>query len=177
MLIAPASQGSERNASLGSCLDSVTCFFPAHRSVAVPQLIRHMSLHAMAFIVLSSFPMCSGGGKKSPFILQCRQLETPCGDKAAAAAGGLHAPAPHCHSPVPSQTTQSALAKLSWHLTTRSRAGGDISSAPNSTCHPGHNEPELGAIFPFTAVMKLQSKWDGSEKQRSSYASPVCLAL
>lgn len=171
MLTTPASQGSECNTSLWSCLD-----FPAHGSMAKLQLIWCMSLHAMAFSVLSSFPTCSRE-KKSPFILQCRQLKTPWGHKAAAAAGGLHSPAPHLSQPCPQPNNAEHFGKTKLAPNYTRQSWGDP-SAPNGTFHPSHDEPApfpaqdpMGVIFPFTTVMKLQSKRDRSEKQKSFYSS------
>lgn len=141
--------------------------------MAILQLIRCMSLHAMALSALSSFPVRSRGKKPSLFILQCRQLETPCGDtrlqRLWEGSTPLH---PTQHSPALSQTAHSVSAKPRWHLTTRGRAGG--TSPPHRTAPftPAVMSlhlfpPELGAIFPFTTVMKLQSEREGFGKQRS----------
>lgn len=77
----------------------------------------------------------------------------PCGDRAAVtcaapAAGWLYPLYPAHHSPVLSQTAWSILAKPSWHLSTRCRAGG----TSLHRIHPGHGEP---APFPTQVVHNL----------------------
>lgn len=149
--------------------------------MAVLQLIPCMSLHAMALSALSSFPMRSRE-KKSPFILQCRQLEPPCGDKAAVAAGGLCSPAPHLSQPCPRPNHPEPFGKTELASNDRYQSWGTSPPRQMARFTPAVVSlhlfpPELGTIFPFTTVMRLQSKRDGSGKQRSFYIALFCLAL
>ena len=89
---------------------------------------------------------------------------------------------PAHRSPDLSQITQSVSAKPSWHLTTHGRAGGTSPPHQMARFTPAMISlhlfpPELGMMFLFTAVMRLQPKRDGSGKRRSFYISLFCLVL
>lgn len=121
--------------------------------MAVLQLIRCMSLHAMALSALSSFPVHSREKKPSPFILTVQVTGNPLrGHKAAAAAGGLHSPAPHSAQPCPQPNSPQRFGKTEVAPNHAWQSWGDLSSAPNGTVHPGRDEP---APFPTRAGCDL----------------------